>query len=81
MTETKRRAQSGSKGVRKSSQVRGDAGQWVQTVSEGVTDSSLLCWATLFHYRIGQLKYQLKWPYPSEILHYYYLNFLTYIGL
>ena len=77
MTEMKRRAQSGSKGVRESSHVREIAGQWVQTGSEGVTDSSLLCWAILFHYRIGQLNYQFKWPYPSEILHYYYHIFLT----
>ena len=39
MTETKRSAQSGSKGVRESSHVQEDAGQWVQTGSEGVTDS------------------------------------------
>ena len=77
MTETKQRAQSGSKGVRESSHVQEDAGHWAQTGSEGVTDSSLLCWATLFHCCIGQLNYQLKWPYPSEILHYYYHNFLT----
>ena len=68
MTETKRSAQSGSKGVRESSHVQEDAGQWVQTGSEGVTDSIFLCWATLFHYRIGQLNYQFKWPMNSFII-------------